>query len=266
MMHVLKAAAIAFSMYSKIPVPQFEWREKDLRYMLCFFPLVGVAIGACEFLWLWLCDVYHAGNIFRTAVFCVIPVLITGGIHADGFMDVADALSSHKSREKKLEILKDPHIGAFAVIMFAVLAALFAGAFSQTSNGAAIYVVIIGFVFSRALSGFGAVTFKKARRDGTLYTFADAAKASDGESKPGRAPSVRLILFSECIACALLMIAVSPVYGSVAAAAAFLTVVYYYFKTKKEFGGITGDTAGYFLCICECAIVVTVSAAGMILK
>ena len=46
-----------------------------------------------------------------------IILLVTGGIHMDGYMDTMDALHSYGSREKKLEILKDSHIGAFAVIM-----------------------------------------------------------------------------------------------------------------------------------------------------
>ena len=44
------------------------------------------------------------------------PVAVTGGIHLDGYADTSDALSSYGDREKKLEILKDSHCGAFAVI------------------------------------------------------------------------------------------------------------------------------------------------------
>lgn len=52
-----------------------------------------------------------------TAVLILIPVLITGGIHLDGLLDTADALSSYKTKEEKLEILKDSHAGAFAIII-----------------------------------------------------------------------------------------------------------------------------------------------------
>ena len=47
----------------------------------------------------------------------MIPIIITGGIHLDGLLDTADALSSYKSMEEKLEILKDSHTGAFAIIV-----------------------------------------------------------------------------------------------------------------------------------------------------
>ena len=50
------------------------------------------------------------------ALILLIPILVTGGFHLDGYMDVKDALSSYADREKKLEILKDPNVGSFAII------------------------------------------------------------------------------------------------------------------------------------------------------
>ena len=32
-------------MYSKIPMPQSEWTKENMRYVMCFFPLIGVVIG-----------------------------------------------------------------------------------------------------------------------------------------------------------------------------------------------------------------------------
>ena len=36
---------IAFSMYSKIPMPKTDWNKKNMKYAMCFFPMVGAAIG-----------------------------------------------------------------------------------------------------------------------------------------------------------------------------------------------------------------------------
>ena len=46
-MIVLQTIAVAFAMFSAIPVPQFEWNEKNMRYAMCAFPLIGVVIGVC---------------------------------------------------------------------------------------------------------------------------------------------------------------------------------------------------------------------------
>ena len=55
-------------------------------------------------------------NGFTAVVLVLVPVIVTGGIHVDGLLDTSDALSSWRDREKRLEILKDSHAGAFAVI------------------------------------------------------------------------------------------------------------------------------------------------------
>jgi len=111
-MIVLQTIAVAFAMFSAIPVPQFDWNEKNMRYAMCAFPLIGVVIGAA---WC-VCGALPLPGFAKAAGFALIPVWITGGIHLDGYADTCDALSSYGDREKKLEILKDPHCGAFAVI------------------------------------------------------------------------------------------------------------------------------------------------------
>ena len=111
-MIVLQTIAVAFAMFSAIPVPQFEWNEKNMRYAMCAFPLIGLVIGAA---WC-VCGALPLPGLARAAGFALVPVWVTGGIHLDGYADTCDALSSYGDREKKLEILKDPHCGAFAVI------------------------------------------------------------------------------------------------------------------------------------------------------
>ena len=50
-MNWVKSLIIAFSMYSKIPMPHLNLEEKDMRYVMGFFPLVGLVLGACQFIW-----------------------------------------------------------------------------------------------------------------------------------------------------------------------------------------------------------------------
>ena len=89
-MIVLQTMAVAFAMFSALPVPQFTWNSKNMRYALCAFPLIGGVIGA-----LWsLCGALPLPDMIRAGGFCLIPVLVTGGIHLDGYADTSDALSS----------------------------------------------------------------------------------------------------------------------------------------------------------------------------
>ena len=97
-MRIIKSFFIAFSMYSKIPMPQFQWKDEDMRYALCFFPWVGAVIGALWYLWKWFCDRFAVGTLCYVAVGTAIPILITGGFHVDGFLDTCDALHSYQPR------------------------------------------------------------------------------------------------------------------------------------------------------------------------
>ena len=115
-MTVLRAVGMAFALYSRIPVPPLDWESGARRYTLYAFPLVGLAVGGGLLLWTWLAGALGLGQLLWAAGMTAIPLLITGGIHLDGFCDVCDALASHQSRERKLEILKDSHTGAFAII------------------------------------------------------------------------------------------------------------------------------------------------------
>ena len=140
-MSVIKSFFIAFSIYSKIPVPQFAWKEEDMRYTLCFFPWVGAVIGLCFLLWNRFAGVYGIPSTARAAVGAVLPLAISGGFHADGFMDTMDALHSYRDRERKLEILKDSHIGAFAVICFVMYELIYLGAVSMITEKEQILVL-----------------------------------------------------------------------------------------------------------------------------
>ena len=124
-MRIIRSVIVAFSMYSRIPMPQFRWEDADTKYMLCFFPWVGAVIGAAVWFFTRLCDWLNIGLLCETFAGAAIPLLITGGFHADGFLDTSDALHSYQSRERKLEILKDSHVGAFAVIRFAIYGILY---------------------------------------------------------------------------------------------------------------------------------------------
>ena len=83
-MHLVKSLAVALSMYSKIPVPAVEWKEENMKYAMCFFPVVGVAVGILQYLAAAvLLGLTDCGAVLFSAVMTLIPVLVTGGIHLD---------------------------------------------------------------------------------------------------------------------------------------------------------------------------------------
>ena len=230
-MIVLQTVAVAFAMFSAVPVPQFNWTEKNMRYAMCAFPLIGVVIGLLWF----LCGGLPLPGAARAAGFCLIPVWVTGGIHLDGYADTCDALASYGDREKKLEILKDPHCGAFAVIRlcsyFAAYLALCACVQFTLQAG---LLWMMALVLERALSGYAVAAFPMAKNTGLAHTFASAADRA----------TVRrvLALLAAVLCCAMLAL------GGWALVLAALAVLWRYHAVAcKQFGGITGDLAGWFL-------------------
>lgn len=250
-MKLLKSMIIAFSIYSKIPVPQFAWEEEDMEYMMCFFPWIGGVIGLVFYGWLVLCEKVQIGALCRACVAVAIPLIISGGFHVDGYMDTMDAFHSYQSREKKLEILKDSHIGAFAAIMLMLYYLIDLAALSEVVTGKAAFAVAAVFFLARCLSGIGVVTLKSAKKEGLLYTFASGAQKK----------RVRLALYAQLTGCIVLMMAVSGIYGIVAAVTGVLCFFYFKWKSYRELGGITGDTAGWFVTVCEAAAAVAVAVA-----
>lgn len=250
-MKLFKSMIIAFSIYSKIPVPQFAWEEEDMEYMMCFFPWIGGAIGLVFYGWLALCEKVQIGALCRACVAAAIPLIISGGFHVDGYMDTMDAFHSYQNREKKLEILKDSHIGAFAAIMLMLYYLIDLAALSEVVTGKAAFAVAAVFFLARCLSGIGVVTLKSAKKEGLLYTFASGAQKK----------RVRLALYVQLTGCITLMVAVSGIYGIVAAVTGVLCFFYFKWKSYRELGGITGDTAGWYVTVCEAAAAVAVAVA-----
>ena len=246
---MFRSLCIAFTTYSRLPVPRVDWDERSLRYAVCFFPLIGAVIGALEYLWLWLSGLLGCPVLLRGAVAAAIPLLVTGGIHADGFCDTVDALSSHQSRERMLEILKDSNCGAFAVIFFGLWLMLWLAGWSALSRPETVLCAGCGLVVSRALSGLALNLWPHARRQGMLRTVADAG------NKP--VITVTMALWLALAAAGLLL--VSPLRGGLVIAVNALAFGWYRLLSMKKFGGVTGDLAGCFVTVAELATVLALA-------
>ena len=116
-----QAIAVCQSMFCAIPFPGNLWDEKARDKMLLFLPLVGLEMGAIWTVLAWLCSLLQLPVPVKGLILAVYPYLAAGFIHLDGYMDVTDAVKSCRSLERRREILKDSHVGAFAVIGIGLL-------------------------------------------------------------------------------------------------------------------------------------------------
>ena len=230
----------SFTMYSKIPMPNVELTEENTTHALYFFPLVGAVIGAILCGWRiaypYLCN----GDFLPAVVFVIVPVIVSGATHVDGFIDAVDAICSKKTVEGKLAILKDTHTGSFAIIMTLSYFLVALGVWSEMPIDA-VPVLAVGFVMSRALSGLAVAIFPHARTSKLL-------------KKKINKRMLGIVMGVYIAVCAVLMCALEPMYGSIGVLGAAISFAYYYYCSKKHFGGITGAVAAYFVQVCELVV------------
>ena len=180
--------------------------------------------------------------VFAGLALCI-SFFISGGIHLDGFCDAADAIGSRRSAEEQLRIMKDPHAGPFAIMMLAFLLisqCAFYTQFYGSTNWRLWASLLLGLMYERALSGLSIVLFPKARQDGLAKLFGDPTTKAVARTLL----IVTLVLIGGLIAVGLWV-------GLAMIIFAGLWFGQYYRFTKKRYGGVTGDLAGFFLTIAE---------------
>jgi len=246
MKRYLKGFYMSLGMFSAIPLPFRRWDEASTNLVIPCFPLIGLLLGA---LWWGFAEllVFCGIHVMLTAaVLSVAPFLLTGFIHLDGYMDTSDAALSRRSLEDKVRILKDPHKGAFAVIMLAVLFVVqFAAVYTVVDLGKDFTSLVFISVISRCCASVALLGLKAMPHSGYVPIFRRNTRASH---KIFVVVVMALAMAaSYLVAGPLGLVVVASVVLGFAGAMAYLF---------KEFKGISGDLTGFSLVISElCGIV-----------
>lgn len=179
----------------------------------------------------------------------------TGGIHLDGFADTCDALASCASPEEKQKILGDPRCGAFAVIrLCSYFAAYLALCTAVRPDRQAVWCMGLAFVLERALSGLAVSRFPLAKNTGLAHTFATAADRK----------TVGHVLLVLCLLTGGGMVAAGGLTGAAMLAAGLFVFWRYRVTADRQFGGISGDLAGWFLQRAELWMLAALTACQLV--
>ena len=228
-------------------VRQTEWTAEDFGRSTRFFPLVGLVLGICYALFALLL-LYAVGmRALTAALLLVLPLLLTGGLHADGFMDTADGVFSGRDRERKLEIMKDSRVGAFGVVSFVMLMFVQYALISDMHLLLLIPALFVMPVIGRFAMVLSVACFPYAREDGMGKTFADMADRK-----------------TIVIAALITMILVLP-WGFLAALALVLGTVFALLFCRlitHVLGGVTGDVYGAATVLTETLVLFVFSLAS----
>lgn len=250
-MNVLRSIIMAFACFSAIPMPRVDWTENNMRYMMAAFPLVGLAVGGCVWLWHLFCGALSASVLLHAVGLTLVPIVLTGGIHMDGFADVVDARASHAEPERKRAILKDPHVGAFAVLGIVCYVLAYCALAREVSDKCIPLMCLVP-ALSRCLSGLAAILSQPSSKTGMLAWV----------STPASTKSVRIALVCILAATAVAAVVLNPVVGLAMIVLAALTLAYVLRLAQREFGGISGDLLGYYLQVAELVMLACVALVG----
>jgi adenosylcobinamide-GDP ribazoletransferase len=207
---------------------------------LDWFPVIGAAIGlAVGGVW-WV-----AGRAWPPAaaagIALVSDVVLTGYLHLDGLADAADGLLPPMERERRLEVMKDPAVGAFGAVTLVVVLVLRFGAFASTA--AAPLVVGAGWWAPRAAWAGGARATHYARPGGLAAAFVDG----DTRGGPGNPGTVRAVVVPGVVG-AVLALGMAVIgrggHGAAAVGAELVAMAGVVLFAQRRIGGFTGDVLG----------------------
>ena len=228
-------------------VRQTVWTAEDFGRSTRFFPLVGLVLGICYALAAWLL-LYALGiRSLTVALLLILPLLLTGGLHADGFMDTADGVFSGRERARKLEIMKDSRVGAFGVVSFVMLMFVQFALLSDMAWPLLVPALFVMPIIGRLAMVLAVTCFPYAREDGMGKTFADMADRS-----------------TVVIAALTTAVLVLP-WGVLATAALVLGTLFalLFCRTMTNIlGGVTGDVYGAATVLTETLVLAVFSLAS----
>ncbi len=213
------------------PVPDNDiWTPETLGQSMVYYPLVGALIGLVLWLVFWLFSLVLPISVATVLVLAGL-VLLTGGLHLDGLSDTIDGLNGGYSREKTLEIFKDPHVGSMAVIGVVLMVLLKYACLNQVSADKMLPVLVLMGTLSR----YGMVQ---------LASFSSYARASGGIGQPFVQGIQRSHFGWALVLTAVLVLAVGGWRGGLIAGWVGLATLAYHFYCHRRLGGITGDLLG----------------------
>jgi adenosylcobinamide-GDP ribazoletransferase len=232
--------------FTRLPLPRFDFGARTLGEAIWAAPVVGVGVGLAGGLAYVAALTFAVPVPVAAALALATTMLVTGCLHEDGLSDVADGFGGGKTREQKLEIMRDSRIGAYGASALLMSALLRWSAIAALANPLyACLALIAAHAASRALLPAFMYMLPPARADG-LGASAGAVKA-DGAY-------IALAIG----AAGLLAIGVS----GLVAAAICLALVFFGFRAlcRRQIGGQTGDTLGALQQIGEIAVLVAAAA------
>jgi adenosylcobinamide-GDP ribazoletransferase len=234
---------LSMQLLTTIPIKkQVPWNERTARMAIFSFPLVGAVIGALLMAQMYILLQTNVSPLFLALYTLFFTTIMSGGLHVDGWMDMSDAICSHREREKKLEILKDSRVGAFAVLsLFFLFMFRFVFLYELLQNKELFQLVFFLFlpVLARGMMVLLLISTPSATPTGMAVSFKQHIRRRD----------------TWLVVCLLLLVTVGFFWLLPLVLILVVASIFFFFAFRhmcmKQFNGVTGDMLGAMVEGCE---------------
>jgi adenosylcobinamide-GDP ribazoletransferase len=254
-MRYIKGWIMSMSMFTAIPMPRV-WDEQAKNLIVPALPVVGLVIGLASYGMASLIRASSLALMLQSVLVLLIPLLLTGFIHIDGLMDTADAVFSRAEQAKKLAILKDPHVGSFAVITLGVVLLLqFTAIHTLLANPGDLIILLFSPVIARALTSLFVLNIPAVLTDGYAKSFREQTHRTHSLF------IVIVLLVALAISCWLGGLRLTAILlGQMMVAMVAMLLLY------RDFRGISGDLSGFVLTVSETAALLIAAALQGVIR
>jgi adenosylcobinamide-GDP ribazoletransferase len=164
---VIGSARTALAFMTRLPVGRNGPLGADaLSHAAVWFPAIGLVVGGV------MAAVHTLAGEMTTATAATVlalaaAILVTGGLHEDGLADTADALGAHTTRERRLEILRDPRVGTYGALALILAIAFSVATLAPLDQDDFTRTVLVAHVLARWSTLPQALLLPAARNDGS---------------------------------------------------------------------------------------------------
>ncbi len=243
----VRAAAAAVTFLTRLPLGRpLALDGADVARGAVLFPLVGAGIGAATGA---TAAILHPrlSPLLAASIAVAVSLVLTGALHVDALADTADAVGA-SSRERALEIMRDPRVGSFGAASVAIDLIVKVAAIAQlVDRGGAISALVAAGALSRAASPpLAAIMSYPRERGGTGSVLTGNVGLAGALGAP-------------IVACAI-AVAVAGVTGAVLVGVVAASTILLGLAFRSWLGGATGDSLGTVTELGETAALVVAAA------
>ncbi len=240
MKYIWHSILLAFQFFTVLPVhKEIPLSKATITGMFAFLPWIGALMGTVVAATIYSLTLWTASSDILLAFVVVgLFALFTGGLHLDGFIDMGDAYFSYRDRDKRLEILDDPRVGAFGVlsVLFLVLGKMVVLHELFAQEKLTLWMLVFIPLVTRVGMSFYFMSLNCSKEKGLAYFFKT-------QMEQGVLTGVMFITLVIALSGVFYVTGVSivPILLMIVLAIAFLLFRQF---TLRNFGGVSGDLLG----------------------